>query len=57
MGSLSVRLLVAVSLRGLEGLVQAELKEISKFVTDEAAQDSFARVFIPGKGEDFVQPS
>jgi hypothetical protein len=54
---LSVRLLIAVSPRGLEGLVQAELKEISKFVTVGAARDSFARVFIPGKGKDFVQPS
>jgi hypothetical protein len=54
---LGVRLLIAVSPRGLEGLVQAELKQISKFVAVGAAQDSFARVFMPDKGKDFAQPS
>jgi hypothetical protein len=54
---LGVRLFIAISPRGLEGLVQAELKQISKFVTVGAARDSFARVFIPDKGEDFVQSS
>ena len=54
---LGVRLLVAILPRGLEGLVQAELKQISEFVTVGAAGDSFARVFIPDKGKDFAQPS